>query len=76
MIIKGCFCVFLRKSICCGYSLESPWLIRIGDSKHMLLYFLHKSICCGYSLESPRLIRIGDEYPQHMLLWRTNENYL
>ena len=36
--------------------------------------FLHKNLCCGYSLESPRR---GDsnEYPQHMFLWRTDENY-
>ena len=33
-----------------------------------------RNICCGYSLESPRR---GDsnEYPQHMFLWRTIENY-
>ena len=30
---------------------------------------------CGYSLESPQR---GDsnEHPQHMFLWRTEENYL
>ena len=38
------------------------------------MLFLHINICCGYSLESPRR---GDsnEYPQHMFLWRTIENY-
>ena len=38
MIIKGWFCLFLHKNICCGYSLESPqW----GDSneypQHMVM---------------------------------------
>ena len=38
--------------------------------------FLHKNIYCGYSLELPRQGQ-GDsnEYPQHMFLWRTDENY-
>ena len=30
VIIKGQFCLFLHKNICCGYSLESPCQ---GDSK-------------------------------------------
>ena len=36
--------------------------------------FLLKNIHCGYSLESPRR---GDsnEFPQHMFLWTTDENY-
>ena len=34
----------------------------------------NKNMCYGYSLESPRR---GDsnEYPQHMFLWRNNDNY-
>ena len=32
MLIKGLFCLSLHKNICCGYSLESPWL----HKKHML----------------------------------------
>ena len=35
---------------------------------------LTRSICCGYSLESPSARR-SNEYPQHMSLWRNNENY-
>ena len=45
MIIKGYFCLFLHKIICCGYSLVSPQPQR-GDS---------------------------NEYPQHMILWRTDK---
>ena len=30
--------------------------------------------CCGYSLELP-LWGDSNEYPQHMLLWRIEENY-
>ena len=36
--------------------------------------FLHKYICCGYSLEAPHQ-GTSNEYPQHMFLWRTGENY-
>ena len=36
--------------------------------------FLYKNICCGYSLEAPRR-GASNEYPQHMFLWRTGENY-
>ena len=36
--------------------------------------FLHKIICCGNLLESPPP---GDSnrLSQHMILWRTNDNY-
>ena len=36
--------------------------------------FLHKIICYGDLLESPHG---GDSnrYPQHMILWRTNDNH-
>ena len=30
--------------------------------------------CCGYSIEAPHR-GASDEYPQHMFLWRTGENY-
>ena len=33
VIIKGYFCLFLHKKVCCGYSLESP---RQGDSNEYL----------------------------------------
>ena len=36
--------------------------------------FLHKNISCGYSLEAPQQ-GASNEYPQHMFLWRTGENY-
>ena len=36
--------------------------------------FLHKSIHCGYSSEAP-CQAASNEYPQHMFLWRTGENY-
>ena len=36
--------------------------------------FLHKNICCEYSLESP-CPSSSNEYPQHMFLRRTIENY-
>ena len=36
--------------------------------------FLYKNICCGYSLETPHR-GVSNEYPQHMFLWRTGENY-
>ena len=36
--------------------------------------FLHKNICCGYSLGAS-CRGASNEYPQHMFLWRTRENY-
>ena len=36
-------------------------------------YFSIKT-CCGYSLEAP-CRGTSNEYPQHMLWWRTGENY-
>ena len=45
-----------------------------GDNLGIIFLFLRKNICCGYSLEVPRW-GASNEYPQHMLLWRTGENY-
>ena len=36
--------------------------------------FLHINIRCGFSLEAPQR-GASNEYPQHMVLWRTGENY-
>ena len=36
--------------------------------------FLHKKISCGYPLEVPQR-GASIEYPQHVFLWRTRENY-
>ena len=33
-----------------------------------------KNVCCGYWLEAPHR-GTSNEYPQHMFLWRTGENY-
>ena len=44
------------------------------DNQGIIFVILHKNVCCAYSLESPQW---GDsnEYPQHVFLWRTVENY-
>ena len=44
------------------------------DNFEIILLFLQKHICCGYSLELPRRGN-SNEYPHHMFLWRTIENY-
>ena len=38
MIIKGYFCLFLHKNICCGYSLESPHMFfwRTDENYHQI----------------------------------------
>ena len=41
---------------------------------YIFFLFFHKNICCGYSLEVPQW-GTSNEYPQHMFLWRTEENY-
>ena len=38
------------------------------------LLFLHENVYCGYSLEAPQR-GASNEYPQHIFLWRTGENY-
>ena len=46
----------------------------IGDNLRIIFHISPKKRYVVYSLESPRQ---GDsnEYPQHMVLWRTDENY-
>ena len=65
-VMKECLKTQIRltRSICCGYSLElSHW----GDSEFPQLSIL-KNMFWAF-------IRIA-EYPQHMFLWRTEENDL
>ena len=66
----GCFKWVATAYVFRGLVKEEYLVIIVGS----FFLFLHKNICCGYSLEAPRW-GASNEYPQHMFLWRTRENY-
>ena len=57
-----------------GYCTEDLLRSIWGQLWDNFFLFLHENICCGYSLEVPHW-GASNEYPQHMFLWRTWENY-
>ena len=38
-----------------------------------IFVLFHKNICCGNSLEAPHR-GASNEFPQHMFLWKNEEN--
>ena len=59
VIIKGQFCLFLHKTICCGYSLESPCR---GDSNEYPQYMFLWRIDENY----PSIVI---KYPLYLVFW-------
>ena len=70
MIIKGQFCLFLHKNICCGYSLESP---RPGDSNeyqlHMFLWRTDKNYTFNYHQIPSLSVLLKFPWQKFTFLW-------